>query len=142
LQSIMNRLKKYQFLIFIVAGGTAATFNFISRIILSMYISYSISIIIAYVIGMVIAFSLNRLFVFNTDNRVVRQVVLFTVVNLVGITQTYFISIYLANHLFHHMNLNCYPEEVAHFIGISIPTFTSYIGHKFLTFSTVERKAS
>lgn len=132
---MLVKVKISQFLTFVLAGGTAAMFNFITRIFLSNYYSYPVSIILSYIIGMIIAFSLNKLFVFKTDNRILRQLVWFTIVNVLGIAQTVLISVYLVDVVFPTLKLVWYPEEFAHFIGISIPTFTSYIGHRYLTFN-------
>lgn len=30
-----------------------------------------------------------------------------------------------------------YPETVAHIAGVIVPVFTSYLGHRYLTFATV-----
>jgi len=123
-----------EFLLFIVAGGIAAIVNFSSRILLSAYFNYLFSIIIAYLIGMIVAFVLNRSFVFKTDNQIYKQIKWFVLVNIAGIIQTTLISLYLAHSLFPAIQLTWHPKEIAHLIGLAVPTFTSYLGHKYITF--------
>jgi putative flippase GtrA len=120
---------------FVLIGGLAATVNFLSRIFLNQFLSFSISVVVAYFIGMCIAFTLNKLFVFKeADSRTSWQAIMFVFVNLIGVIQTYLVSVALAEWLFPYWEVAWYPREIAHFIGISIPTITSYIGHKYLTF--------
>jgi len=118
-----------------MTGGLAATVNFGSRIFLDIFLSFSLSVVLAYFIGMCTAFILNKLFVFEeADDRTGRQVLMFVIVNLLAVLQTYVISVGLAEWLFPYLKFIWHSDEVAHFIGISVPTVTSYIGHKYLTF--------
>jgi putative flippase GtrA len=89
----------------------------------------------AHFIGMCVAFTLDKLFVFKeSDHGTSWQAMMFVFVNLIGVLQTYLVSIAFAEWLFPHWGFSWYAREIAHLIGISVPTITSYIGHKYLTF--------
>ncbi len=139
-----------EFVRFVMVGGFAALVNFISRIYYSLLMSFSYAIIAAHVTGMITAFILNKLLVFGPGkHHTVKQFVYFTLVNLAAVAQTWAVSLLLFNYGLDwldfsqfdwqsktemDLNLTRYKQEVAHFIGISVPVFSSYIGHKYLTF--------
>ena len=126
-----------RFVYFALAGGLAALCNFGSRILLSQIFSYSIAIVLAYLIGMVTAFVLNRTFVFPEGNESIRkQAGWFVAVNLFAVLQTLAISLLLARFVFPATGFEFHPETVAHAVGVAVPIFSSYIGHKRLTFRT------
>jgi len=125
---------------FIITGGFAAGVNFLSRIGLSELTSYRYAVFIAYIIGMVTAYILAKVFVFEKSGRQASDEFLkFTLVNIVAVIQVWFISVGLAEYLFPVLSFQFYPEEVAHFIGISIPVITSYYGHKYYTFAAKKK---
>jgi putative flippase GtrA len=124
------------FLKFIVAGGFAAIVNFSSRIGLSVFLDYATAIVVAYLIGMLTAFILNRLFVFQTrSNKTARQLFYFTLVNLFAILQTLVVSLLLARIVLPSMGIDHWVEEIAHLVGIGVPVFTSFLGHKYWSFN-------
>jgi len=124
-----------QFLRFLVAGGIAAAANFGSRILLSQVMPYAAAIIVAYCIGMVTAFLLNRRFVFEaSSNPLHHQAAWFVAINLLAVVQTLAVSLVLARWLFPAVGMTFHPETLAHAVGVAVPVFTSYVGHKALTF--------
>lgn len=124
-----------RFIFFAIAGGFAAATNFGSRILLGQVFSYSISIVVAYLIGMITAFVLNRTFVFPEGNEGLhKQAGWFVAVNALAVLQTLGISLLLARVVFPVFGMNFHPETLAHAIGVIVPIFTSYIGHKTFTF--------
>jgi len=124
-----------QFARFLVVGGFAALVNFLSRIAFSHFINYPAAIVLAYCIGIATAYLLSRLFVFGASAKgPVRELSWFVGVNVFGVLQTLVVSIVLAWYLLPWLGIHRYSEEVAHFIGICVPVFTSYVGHKYLTF--------
>jgi putative flippase GtrA len=124
-----------QFLVFLLTGGTAAAINFGSRIIYSQWLDFSSAVLLAYLTGMITAFILAKLFVFKKSQQPVhRSILFFILVNLVAILQTWAISLGLAHHLLPSMKITLFAEEIAHAVGVSVPVFTSYIGHKHLSF--------
>lgn len=124
-----------QFLVFLLTGGTAATVNFGSRILYSRWLDFSAAVIVAYVTGMVTAFVLAKLFVFKDSKQAVhRSIVFFILVNLVAVLQTWAISMGLAYYLLPSMGVTAFVPEIAHAVGVAVPVFTSYIGHKRWSF--------
>jgi putative flippase GtrA len=77
-----------------------------------------------------------RIFVFKVQRQYTfRSGAYFILVNLVGILQAWMISVGLVNYLFPILEFDFYNLEIAHSIGILVPAFTSYFGHKWLSFS-------
>ncbi|KAA3646883.1 MAG: GtrA family protein [Proteobacteria bacterium] len=124
-----------QFILFLFTGGIAALVNFGSRFLYSTVFSYPVAIIWAYITGMVVAFILFKIVVFKpAKHSVKKQIFYFIVVNLLAIAQTLIISLLLANNLFPMLNINFYPEALAHACGIAVPAITSFIGHSLFSF--------
>jgi len=124
-----------QFAHFLIVGGIAAMVNFGSRLLFSEVMSYRWAIIAAYIVGMLTAYVLSKFFVFDQSGRkAMHELYYFTLVNLLAVAQVWLISVFLAEYLFPRLGLTFYPEEVAHLIGLSVPIFTSFLGHKYLSF--------
>jgi putative flippase GtrA len=124
-----------KFIKFLLAGGTAAAANFGSRILLGQVMPYTWSIVVAYLIGMLTAFVLNRMFVFEAASTGLRhQAIWFTLINIAAVLQTLACSLIFARWIFPAMGMRFHPETLAHAIGVAVPVFTSYFGHKALTF--------
>ena len=124
-----------QFGRFLLVGGIAAAINVISRIIYGACVDYSMSIVLAYLTGMVAAFVMARRFVFTPGrNSVRRSAAIFTLVNAVALIQTWVVSITLADHVFPTLGIRQHSETMAHIIGVGVPAFTSYIGHREWSF--------
>lgn len=134
-----------RFFLFLLSGGVAALANFCSRILFSMFVTYSVAIVLAYLVGMVVAFLLMRSLVFaDATNRTHIQIAWFVVVNLLAVAQTLIISLLLARWLLPAMGVQNGAETIAHAIGVLVPVVTSYFGHKFLSFRrfTVKRNGA
>jgi putative flippase GtrA len=124
-----------QFAHFLIAGGVAAAANFLSRIALSMAMPYPAAISVAYVIGMITAFTLNRHYVFPEGNEHLhKQAFWFTLVNILALAQTLAVSLLLANWLLPALGVAAWREEIAHAVGVAVPIFSSYVGHRRLSF--------
>lgn len=124
-----------QFLVFLLTGGAAAAINFGSRIFYNQWMSFSSAVILAYITGMVTAFILAKLFVFkNSQQSFHRSAVFFILVNLVAVLQTWAISMGLTYYLLPSLGVTLFVREIAHAIGVVVPVFTSYIGHKRWSF--------
>ncbi len=120
---------------FLVTGGIAAAANFSSRFGFDLFTSYSVAIVLAYLVGMVTAFVLAKAFVFTDSARsTAHSAAWFTVINALAVLQTWMVTMFLARVLFPKVGFDLEPEAVAHAIGIMVPVFTSYVGHKRLTF--------
>ena len=124
-----------QFLKFLVTGGIAAAVNFGSRFIYNLWASYSIAVVLAYLTGMATAFVLARTFVFEGRTQSLqRSALIFAAVNVLAIAQTWLISMLLAYYLLPAWGVQRFAFEIAHAVGIVVPIFTSYLGHKRWSF--------
>lgn len=124
-----------QFFLFILTGGFAAAVNFTSRIIFNQWFSFSISIIFAYIAGMITAYLLAKFFVFKGSKQSAsKSIFWFIAVNVFAVMQTLIVSIFLASYLLPLIGVMRWKLEIAHAIGVILPVFTSYVGHKKLSF--------
>lgn len=147
-RSVMPRMRSYpsmlirrlwgrRFARFLVTGGLAALVNIGSRLWFSTTMTYGWAVLAAYVCGMTTAWLLARLFVFERSGaHWSREYARFALVNLVAAAQVWAISVGLAEHVFPAAGFTFHPESVAHVIGVIVPVFTSYLGHKHFSFAT------
>ena len=132
---MIGAFRSRQFLVFLLTGGIAAAVNFGSRILCNQWMGFSAAIVLAYITGMVTAFVLARLFVFRDSQRALHHSALyFVLVNGVAVLQTWAISLLLADWLLPALGVHQYVHELAHAAGVVVPVFTSYLGHKHLSF--------
>ena len=132
---MIHHFMSRQFVIFLVTGGLAAAVNFVSRIVYNQWVDFSIAVVLAYVTGMVTAFVLARYFVFTESSQTIhRSILWFVVVNIVAVIQTWVISMLLAYYLLPRAGLTRFVPEMAHAVGVVVPVFTSYLGHKRFSF--------
>ncbi|MFC4161795.1 GtrA family protein [Chitinimonas lacunae] len=141
----MRRLKREYlsptFVRFLFAGGIAAGVNIGSRVGYSLWLPYPVAITLAYLTGMATAFMLNRRFVFAPGEQPLsRQLLWFVLVNLAGVAQTLLISLLLARWLLPALGVIRHAEILAHLVGVLVPVFTSFLGHKYLSFRQAERR--
>lgn len=135
-------MKLPQFVRFLAAGGIAALANFGSRIAFSLVLPYPAAIVLAYLVGMTTAFVLNRAFVFTgARNPVGQQAWRFVLVNLAAVAQTLAISLLLARWALPALGVAQHAETIAHAVGVLVPVFTSYLGHRHWSFRAAEPRA-
>ncbi len=134
---MIRQFMSRQFLIFVITGGLAAAVNFGSRIAYNQWMSFSSAVVLAYLTGMITAFVLARVFVFTDSGQSTqRSVFWFVLVNLIAVLQTWVISMLLAYYLLPMMGVIRFVPEIAHAVGVTIPVFSSYLGHKHWTFKS------
>jgi putative flippase GtrA len=122
--------------LFVLVGGIAAGVNIVSRIVFSLAVPYEVAIVLAYGCGMTTAYVLNRMLVFMpSGRRVSHEYLRFALVNLVAAAQVWIVSVALARFAFPWVGFAWHAETVAHVIGIVVPAFTSYFGHKHFSFA-------
>lgn len=132
---MMQQFMSKQFLVFLLTGGTAAVVNFGSRIVFNRWMDFSMAIVLAYIAGMITAFILAKVFVFKTSKQSLhRSVAFFVLVNLIAVVQTWLISMGLAYYALPALGVTVFVREMAHAVGVVVPVFTSYIGHKHWSF--------
>lgn len=135
MRHLINLFSSKQFVLFLLTGGFAAAVNFGSRILYNQWMSFSWAVIWAYITGMLTAYTLAKMFVFKESKQTTRNSVMyFILVNMVAVVQTWLISMALAYYVLPSIHVNQYKNEIAHAVGVMIPVFTSYIGHKYFSF--------
>ena len=124
-----------QFRVFLLTGGTAAAVNIGSRILFNQWVSFSSAVILAYLMGMITAFVQAKMFVFKESTQSLgRSIGIFCLVNGVAVLQTWGISMLLRYYALPAMHVTLFVPEIAHIVGVIVPVFTSYIGHKRWSF--------
>lgn len=132
---MIRQFASKQFLAFILTGGLAAAVNFGSRIVYNLWVEFPVAVILAYVTGMITAFLLARTFVFKTSTTAFHHSAFFFVlVNLLAVAQTWGVSMALAYYVLPAMDVDLFVKEIAHGVGVVVPVFTSYLGHKYWSF--------
>lgn len=123
-----------RFMLFLLTGGLAALVNFGSRILYDEWFGFSAAIVLAYLTGMAVAFWLARLLVFpDSGQPLARSGGWFVLVNLAAVAQTWLISLWLVRWL-PTLGVQRHVAELAHGIGVLVPVFTSYLGHRRWSF--------
>lgn len=137
----VRSLLDHRFARFLLTGGVAAGVNVVSRFFLSMVMDYRWAVIAAYLCGMTTAWILSRVFVFEGTGRSrTAEYVRFGLVNIAAAAQVWIVSVGLAEYAFPAVGFAWHPEDVAHVIGVIIPVFTSYLGHKHFSFAPIKPK--
>ena len=132
----MNTEERKRFALFLFAGGAAALVNILSRMAFNWLMPYEVAIVVAYLCGMTTAYLLNKRFVFASSGRgVASEYTRFALVNLAAVAQVWVVSVGLARLVFPAISFIWHAETVAHVIGVTIPVFTSYMGHKHFSFA-------
>jgi putative flippase GtrA len=134
-KALASSFASRQFLVFLLTGGFAAAVNFGSRILYNRAMPFSSAVICAYITGMITAFVLARLFVFKESRQATHRAAgWFILVNVVAVAQTWAISMLLVKWVLPAMGVTTFAREIAHGIGVVVPVFTSYLGHKHFSF--------
>ena len=139
-QETIASLLNTRFVRFLFAGGLAALLNFGSRFFYNLFVNFSAAVVLAFFTGLTAGYVLNKLFVFRSSGNSIRQEIgWFIVINLFALLQTWGLSVYLAQVLSQYGSFtgragDTLAEAIAHGAGVLLPVFTSYIGHKYITF--------
>ena len=132
---VKNYSPKRQFLLFLLTGGFAALINVLSRVALSIFLKFELAILIAYGIGMITAYLLAKKFVFLAPQKSYkRSFAAFALVNLIAVIQTWLVSMGIRMWLMQIFSTISLVDLMAHCFGVAIPIFTSFYGHKYISF--------
>ena len=135
MSSVASSFASRQFLVFLLTGGFAAAVNFGSRILYNRAMPFSPAVICAYITGMITAFVLAKLFVFRDSQQATHRAAgWFILVNVVAVAQTWAISMLLVKWVLPGLGVTMFAREIAHGVGVVVPVFTSYLGHKHFSF--------
>ena len=133
---ILKKTTNNQFILFLLTGGFSAIINLTSRIIISNFLRFEVSVLIAYFIGMLTAFFLAKKYVFlNIKKSDKKSFPIFALVNFVAILQTFLISKYIRIWLINISDNLIFIDFISHLCGVIFPIFTSFYGHKYITFN-------
>ena len=131
----MKNASGRQFLLFVLTGGAAALVNVFSRVGFSLVLRFELAVLVAYAVGMVTAYILARRYVFTDSGQSVRRsFAAFALVNLIAVLQTWLVSIGLRHLLLPIIGAVALVDLIAHGVGVIVPVFTSYLGHKHVSF--------
>ena len=84
---------------------------------------------------MITSFLLQKKYVFKTTKKSFkRSFAAFSLVNLFALFQVWMVSLLIKFWLINFISSVPLVEFIAHCFGIGIPVFTSYYGHKYITF--------
>jgi putative flippase GtrA len=139
-QSVTKNLLSNRLFRFLLAGGFAALINFGSRFFYNIFVDFSTAVVLAFLTGLTTGYLLNKKYVFTSSgNTVVQEVGWFVFINMLALVQTWGLSVYLAQLLPEYIPVagprgQQLSDALAHGAGVLLPVFTSYIGHKYLTF--------
>jgi putative flippase GtrA len=124
-----------QFLAFVATGSLAALTNLVARYFLDFAMPFELAVILAYIAGMAVAFVLFQRMIFgNPGTPLRRRLVRFSQVNLIGMALAWIVSTGMARIVLPAMDWTFHPFEVAHFLGVAAPTFSSYFLHRSYTY--------
>jgi putative flippase GtrA len=136
---LLERLKSEQFARFLLAGGIAAAANFLSRILFSQFVGFEMAVLMAFCVGLSVGFILNKTYVFwGSSQHVAAEIFYYILVNLFALVQTWLLSLYLAQMLVPELGTEL-AEAAAHLAGIMLPVFSSFLGHRYITFRGASR---
>ena len=85
---------------------------------------------------MLIAYILAKKFVFfNSKKSIKSSVAGFVFINFLAIMQTWLVSIGIKAILIQFIETIFFIELIAHTTGVLVPVFTSFFGHKYISFN-------
>lgn len=120
---------------FIAVGGFAALVNVLCRIIFDGVMPFDMAVVLAYIMGMATAYLMNRALVFQSPGAIsARQIMRFTLVNLLALVVVWAVSVGLFRIVFPWIGFSWHAETVAHAIGVASPVLSSYALHRNYTF--------
>jgi len=127
-----------QFLGFLAVGGVAAFLHWLSRIMLSNWLSFSWAVTIAYAVGILVAFTLNSFLVFpRSEKPRNKQARDFVLVNLSFFPVVWLASIAIS-HALQALGMVRYTQALAHGIAVAIPMVATFLIYKFFTFKDIQ----
>ena len=126
---------KRQFAAFALVGVVSTFCNLTSRYAFELIGTYEMALIGANAVGVLTAFVMNRWFVFlSNDERVLVEGARFLAVNLVGITVSWAVAVFLYRKVFPSLGIVWQSDLLAHAIGIFLPVIPNYFAHRWWTF--------
>lgn len=123
-------------LAFVICGAVAAVCNLVIRATLNLIVPFEVAVGIAFLSGAAIAFVLYQRFVYGDPGTgLKRQLLHFSVVDIVASGIAIGVSSLLARVIFPSIGWTIAPFALAHCAGVAAPALWSFFAHKHLTFS-------
>jgi putative flippase GtrA len=124
-----------QFSYFLVSGAIASLMNWGGRFFFSQYFNFQTAVVLAFFIGLSSGFLLMRFFVFkDAKSSSKSQAIWYVVVNMLALAQTFVVSLLMVKLIQSSFESTDTAEAIAHAVGVIVPVFTSFLGHKHFTF--------
>jgi len=133
--SLLLEFFSRRYLMFLLSGGSSAVLGVVLRLLFSQFMTYTYSVIASYFFSTLAAYALNKRLVFR-GRAGGGELGRFFVVNIIGLAQTTLLS-----NLFFRVIHWAVPvsipvaETAGHAVALSTLAVTSFIIHKFWTFS-------
>ena len=86
---------------------------------------------------MIVAFLVTNWFGFTSKNNLSKSFAAFVLVNITAIAQTYFIKMWSKDIIFPFLKISIFVELSSHILGVLFQVFTSFLGHKYISFGKV-----
>ena len=123
-----------QFLVFLAVVGVAALLHWSARLLLNVWMPFSIAVFVAYGVGIAVGFLLNSIFVFPNSEKPKRlQMRNFILVNLTFFPVVWFAALEI-NFYLKTFGMTGYSEEVAHALAIPLTVVATFLIYKFFAF--------
>lgn len=131
----VREFASHQFALFLVVGTVAAVCNWAARLWLSAWLAFMPAVCLAYGAGLVVAFFLNCWLVFPRSARPwTHKAGYFMLWNLFTFPLVVAASFVLRWHVLPFLGITLGTEEIAHALALAVPTFVSFLVHKYFTF--------
>ncbi len=126
-----------QFIGFLAVGGLAAFLHWLARILISLWLPFSLAIVLAYIVGMATAFLLNRVFVFRkSEKSLTEQARGFVLINLLFFPIVWYAAITINDGL-RTLGFTFHTEEISHAIAVALPMIVTFLFYKLIAFRDV-----
>ncbi|WP_295568236.1 GtrA family protein [uncultured Stenotrophomonas sp.] len=124
-----------RYLLFLVSGGSSAVLGVTLRLLFAQFMGYTASVIVSYFFSTLAAYALNKRLVFRGQARST-ELGKFFVVNVIGLLQTALLSNAFFKLIEWATRLPVpVAETMGHAVALSTLAVTSFIIHKYWTFS-------
>ena len=124
-----------QFVRFVLVGGVALIFHWLSRFVFNAFVGYAWAIALAYIVGIATGFVLNKIYVFPYSERPLDfEISVFVLVNLIAFPFVWAMAYGLGEWVLQPWLRRDVALAVGHGIAIVMPVFANFALHKFITF--------
>ena len=132
---IISLYASKQFVTFLLVGGIALLFHWLSRFAFNTLVDYGWAIVLAYLVGMGVGYALNRVYVFPYSKRPFHsEIFLFFLVNIASFPLVWVAAFVLGEWILVKLMIREQALALGHGLAILFPVFVNFALHKFITF--------